>query len=514
MEFVVVDTRLEANMEMLGWVYHGCLPPSECEILSISKKFKPVDFHFLSWTTSRRVTASSTWRPVQPFQRIPDTRTMAGKSKSATSTPRAPASKASADMLNTTARSMSLEAAGTATPTATPRSIATKRKAGDDARTPSGVGSSRSSSAKKPKVSIHTITTVTPSSSGKKSSRPETHRHSSAHVELPLASTTTTTMTPPAKPSGSGKRIVFDDEDENENENEDNDTTTGEFHTPREAPPHNPIEAQLLSVSADGGKGGDHDDGSGSGSDSDSDDEAPEAVSTSTAAAQAAQATQAAARAAEKQEEALRRKRQERDSRFRAQAESRKKQQKREEEEAAAAAEKKKKQKGESDDSEADSDDDDDKVPASTAAKTLQEPRTITSTKASSRRRLDRRALPAVLPDEFLASDDSDSDSDSGAGDDDQGRRRRKGAPETHNKITKFNTVARQVARAEARHQQQPADARVGATVYRVAKKPADRKLAPRGGKYSRNAREGLLRRGRAVPATTGTGKKGFLVKR
>lgn len=433
---------------------------------------------------------------------------MAGKSKSATSTPRAPASKASADMLNTTARSRSLEAAGTATPTATPRSIATKRKAGDDARAPGGVGSS---SAKKPKVSIHTITTVTPSSSGKKSSRPETHRHSSAHVELPLASTTTTTtMTPPAKPSGSGKRIVFDDNDDEENENEDNDTTTGEFHTPREAPPHNPIEAQLLSLSADGDKGGIHDDGSGS--DSDSDDEAPEAVSTSTAAAQAAQATQAAARAAEKQEEALRRKRQERDSRFRAQAESRKRQQKREEEEeeAAAAAQKK---KGVSDDSD---DDSDDKVPASTGAQTLQEPRTITSTKASSRRRLDRRALPAVLPDEFLASD-SDSDSGSGAGDDVQGRRRKKGPPGTHsiNKTTKFNTVARQVARAEARHQQQPADARVGATVYRVAKKPADGKLAPRGGKHSRNAREGLLQRGRAVPATTGAGKKkGFLVKR
>lgn len=119
---------------------------------------------------------------------------------------------------------------------------------------------------------------------------------------------------------------------------------------------------------------------------------------------------------------------------------------------------------------------------------------------APTRKRLDRRALPDVLPDDFLeaaSDDDGDSDQDDEQ-DDDAARRAKK---------PKFNTVMKQVAKAESRR---PQDQRVGSTVYRVTGARDDNpSLAPKLGKYSRNAKELLLRRER--PAAR---RGGFLVKK
>lgn len=399
---------------------------------------------------------------------------MARTSKSTTSTP----NHKNDDVSNSV-----LPKAATVTPTPTPRST-TKRKAPPqdaiDAPTPgsagAGGGSNTSTTAKKPKIEIRT-TIVTSTPAGKK--KPTTHHHSSAHIEIPIPSATATTSTPLAKSSG-GKHIVFDND-------EDAAPADGpsEFFTPREAPAQNPLEAQLASQ-GDGVQD--------SGSDSDS-DEAPEAVSTSAAAVQAAQSAQSAANAAEKQDEALRRRRQERDSRLKAQAEARN-------------SKKKKQQQQQQHDAAKDEDegeDEDDAPPRAEApaATGLQgASRTVTSTATSIRRRVDRRALPAVLPEEFLASDDdSDEDDASSAG-----------PRKLKSKKIKFSTAARQAARAgEA---PTPADRRLGATVYRVAKRQGDQKHAPRGGKYSKNAREGLLRRGRTVPAATAGAKKRVFLAR
>lgn len=120
-------------------------------------------------------------------------------------------------------------------------------------------------------------------------------------------------------------------------------------------------------------------------------------------------------------------------------------------------------------------------------------------TTAPTRKRLDRRALPDVLPDDFLeAASDDDDDDDNSDEQDDAARRPKK---------PKANTVARQVAKAESRR---PQDLRVGSTVYRVAGARDDNPvLAPKMGKQSRNTKEMLLRRQR--PAAR---KGGFLVKK
>lgn len=119
---------------------------------------------------------------------------------------------------------------------------------------------------------------------------------------------------------------------------------------------------------------------------------------------------------------------------------------------------------------------------------------------APTRKRLDRRSLPDVLPDDFLeaASDDDDDDED---GQDEDGaaaaRRQKKPHP---------NTIAKQLARAESRR---PQDQRVGSTVYRVAAPQGDSRLAPKQSKHSRNVKEMLIRRGRPVAR-----RGGFLVKK
>lgn len=253
------------------------------------------------------------------------------------------------------------------------------------------------------------------------------------------------------KPAAAGKKTFFNDEDSLMSPD-----GPSEFFTPQGSPTTAaPASAQQPS------KDEEQDDG---GSESDSDNDAPEAVSTHTAAAQAAKSAQAAAHAVEKQREAERQKRQARDARLKAQAGSRKK-----------------KQPSKQQAQESDSEEDETKAPSSRPTK-----------------RFTKNNPPDMLPEELLASD-SESD--------DQEETLEKRRPT----IIKFNTVARQVAKAESR---QPADQRVGSTVYRVMKKSSDDRLAPKGGKYSRHARKELLERGRA-PATRKTAAKGgFLVKR
>lgn len=117
---------------------------------------------------------------------------------------------------------------------------------------------------------------------------------------------------------------------------------------------------------------------------------------------------------------------------------------------------------------------------------------------APTRRRLDKRALPDVLPDDFLqAASDEEDNSDQDDEQDDAARKPKK---------VKFDTVMEQVAKAESRR---PKDQRVGSTVYRVAAPQRDPRLAPKLNKNSRNAREMLLLRHRPVAK-----KGGFLVKK
>jgi U3 small nucleolar RNA-associated protein 16 len=112
---------------------------------------------------------------------------------------------------------------------------------------------------------------------------------------------------------------------------------------------------------------------------------------------------------------------------------------------------------------------------------------------APTRKRLDKRSLPDVLPDEFLetASDDDDDDDEQDA---------------SKSKKPKSNTLLRQMAKAESRR---PRDQRVGSTVYRVTRPQEDRSLAPKAHRHSQNAKEVLLRRQRPVAR-----KGGFLVRK
>lgn len=392
------------------------------------------------------------------------------RSKSTTTTPKAkkvtvpqsaPAKPAVLAMRSPSPEISDADSAPVAAATTTPARKQAKRKAPLDDDDDNATSTLVNASSKKSRVTIHTeqATVTSTTTSGKKS----THKQRNVHIEIPIASTP------------KGKHIVFDNDDQ-----EDGDDGPSEFFTPQEDKKTDGLDAQLLL--ADNKADGEEEDEDSD----DDDDEAPEAVSTSTAAAQAAKATQAAARAAELQQDDVRRKRQERDAKFKKQAEARRLQQ---QESAAAAA------PAPSADGQDDSDDDDDDEP--TATKEQPASRLVTSLSTSSRKRLDRRNLPSVLPDEFLESDEEDEaevvDESSSA---------------RPKKIT-FNTAARQVATAEPRH---PADQRVGSTVYRVMKKQGESKLAPRGGKYSKNAREMMLGRGRTVPRTS-VKKKGFLVK-
>lgn len=210
-----------------------------------------------------------------------------------------------------------------------------------------------------------------------------------------------------------------------------------------------------------------------------------------------------------RQEELQKRKRQERDARLKEQAEIRKRQQQKAEQKqrrkdkkaaAHAAAE-----NGGGEDKDEDEGEGDE---ASSEQQQQQQPRrdhiTSLTSSAPTRKRLDKRSLPAVLPDDFLdfASDDDDNEAPAGDEEDDEAARERA----AKRRRSAFNTAARRVARAEAR---QPLDQRVGATVYRVMREQGDDRLAPRAARYSRNAKEALLGRGRPAARRTG-----FVVKK
>lgn len=181
-----------------------------------------------------------------------------------------------------------------------------------------------------------------------------------------------------------------------------------------------------------------------------------------------------------RQLELQKRKRQERDARLKQQAETRKKHQAASEKKAAAAAAK----------AEAEASPEPDQHVLGEVRSHLP-----SVSAAPTRKRLDKRSLPDVLPDDFLeAASDEDDNTDQ---DDEQDGRPRK---------PKFNTVARQAAKAESRR---PQDQRVGSTVYRVARPSEDPNLAPKAHKHSKNAKEVLLRRQRPVAR-----KGGFLVKK
>ncbi|KAM0334369.1 hypothetical protein ACHAQA_001395 [Verticillium albo-atrum] len=200
-------------------------------------------------------------------------------------------------------------------------------------------------------------------------------------------------------------------------------------------------------------------------SDSDSDDEAPEAVSTSAAAAAVFESAKAANKAIAEQQKAQKRKRQQRTTFLQDQAETRK---------AAAAS-----------------------IPATPAAARASPsdditPRTQLALESSAafKKRASTAAVPALLPAEFLDSDDSDADDEPQADADAAAAVRPR--------------KSRKIALDKA-----PRDEVVGSTVYRVAAAKQDVRLAPRGGKASVNAKRALLVRGRTGKAAS----KGFFVK-
>ncbi|KAK3333150.1 hypothetical protein B0T19DRAFT_417288 [Cercophora scortea] len=231
------------------------------------------------------------------------------------------------------------------------------------------------------------------------------------------------------------------------------DSDHDEFVTPREVPSKDPMsEIRPAQSSGKGEKKAESDD-EDEDEEEDSDDEAPEAVSTHAAEAQLNKAAQAVAKAAEQQAVIQKRKRQERDAFLKQQVEERK-----------------------------------------TAQKALEEEEEEAEVERPSEHSEKRkRDLPKLLPLELLDSDEEDAGDDSDATDDGNSKRRRVDAAE------------RKLALAP----KTPKDAKVGSTVFRVAKSQGDQKLAPRRQLQSLNAKEELLRRNRK-PQTKG----GFFVRK
>jgi hypothetical protein len=220
-------------------------------------------------------------------------------------------------------------------------------------------------------------------------------------------------------------------------------------------------------------------------SDSD-DDEAPEAISTHQAASNSKKSAQAAQKASQeyvepplcyaemsitdhcfcifRQAAAQKRKRQERDALFKQQAEERKKTQ-------------------------------DFTKPAETQDSVSQDVAGPSSNRISSGRvRGDKIQIPAILPDEFLTDSSSDEEDD-----------------HRHDLELASGPKRRKVASVErslTRLDRGPRDETVGSTVYRVASKN-DQRLAPKAKKYTKSAKDVLLRRNRtAVPSRGGFFKK------
>ncbi|VUC26429.1 unnamed protein product [Clonostachys rosea] len=198
---------------------------------------------------------------------------------------------------------------------------------------------------------------------------------------------------------------------------------------------------------------------------SDSDeDEAPEAISTHQAASSLKKSTQAAQKASQEQAAAQKRKRQERDALFKQQAEERKK--------ALETNDPVEPQ---------DSDSQDVAGPSSNGV-------------SSGMIRGDKIQIPTILPDEFLTDSSSDDEDD----------RRQDLELASGPKRRKVASVERKLTRLD----RGPRDETIGSTVYRVASKN-DQRLAPKAKKYTKSAKDVLLRRNRtAVPSRGGFFKK------
>lgn len=111
---------------------------------------------------------------------------------------------------------------------------------------------------------------------------------------------------------------------------------------------------------------------------------------------------------------------------------------------------------------------------------------------ASGRRRMDKTNVPNVLPAEFLTDSSSEDEDEDVA------------ATSKRPKKRQVSSIDRKLSRQD----RAPRDARIGSTVYRVAKK-TDERLAPKAQKYGQNARDLLLKRNRSATKP----RPGFFVK-
>lgn len=126
-------------------------------------------------------------------------------------------------------------------------------------------------------------------------------------------------------------------------------------------------------------------------------------------------------------------------------------------------------------------------------------------TTTTGRRRAEKPKLPSMLPAEFLTDSSSESEDESAL------KRRKvmaKGRPNTKINFEEAALALDSSIKAD----RPPRDQVVGSTVYRVVAGQADRKLAPKMHKDSRNVKEGLLKRQRAAVAPNK--KKGFFLKK
>ncbi|RYP85288.1 hypothetical protein DL769_001019 [Monosporascus sp. CRB-8-3] len=195
-------------------------------------------------------------------------------------------------------------------------------------------------------------------------------------------------------------------------------------------------------------------------------DEAPEAVSTKAAARETLESAKALAEATEKQAALLKRKRQHKDNLFKQQAQKRKR------------ASNPDLASSESDTQNPEATRGAEDAPATTG-----------------RRRAEKLEFPGMLPAEYLTESSSE-------GEDEAALKRAAKKPKKIN----FEHALQSIGK-EARI---PRDQVVGSTVYRVIGVEADKKLAPKMHKNTRNVKEDMLRRRRA-PVTPNK-KRGFFV--
>lgn len=111
----------------------------------------------------------------------------------------------------------------------------------------------------------------------------------------------------------------------------------------------------------------------------------------------------------------------------------------------------------------------------------------------SGRKRQEKLNIPNLLPAEFL-TDSSSEDEEDDASTSHVPRSKKRKVSSIENKLTRLDKA--------------PRDERIGATVYRVAKK-TDERMAPKLKKHSRNIKEDLLKRNRSAVKS----RSGFFAK-